>query len=97
MFVIQLVYRASLSEVERYLEAHRAFLRIQYNKGKFLASGPQEPRIGGIILARGNDLQEIKSIIAQDPFHIHEIADYDITQFHATMTAEGLEGILKSL
>jgi uncharacterized protein YciI len=94
MFVIQLVYKTSLSEVDRYLEDHRAFLRIQYNNGTFLASGPCEPRVGGVILASGNDLEAIRNVVAQDPFHVHEIADYKITQFHPTMTADGLEGLL---
>lgn len=93
MFVIHVVYRKTLKEVDCYLEDHRAFLRIQYNCGNFIASGPCEPRNGGVILARGNDLKAIQTIVAQDPFYIHEVADYKITQFHPTMTAEGLEGI----
>lgn len=51
------------------------------------------PRTGGAILAIG-DRAAIEAYVAADPFTIHGVAEYDITELAVTTTAEGLE-ILK--
>ena len=84
MFIFKLTYQKPLSEVEKFLEAHRAYLDKFYSQGKFIASGPREPRVGGIILCNVNSLEEAQKIISQDPFFEEKIAEYDITHFHAT-------------
>lgn len=84
MFIFKLTYKKPLTDVEKYLAAHREYLDNYYNAGYFIASGPREPRIGGIILCNVKTLEEAQSIIFQDPFFKEEIADYEVTQFHAT-------------
>lgn len=61
MYVIELTYKASLAEVNKHLEAHRAFLDVYYERGIFLASGPKVPREGGIIGPAGANQQNIFS------------------------------------
>lgn len=68
LYVIDLTYRADLSEIDRLLEAHRDFLKQHYAAGVFLASGPKVPRNGGIILARGDSREAIERVVEQDPF-----------------------------
>lgn len=84
MFIFKLTYKKPLSEVERHLQAHRDYLDRFYQAGMFIASGPQAPRVGGIILCNAKSNDEAQSIIAQDPFYEEEIADYEIIHFHAT-------------
>lgn len=91
MFVIELTYLKPLEEVERHLEAHRAYLAEQFANGLFLASGPKEPRTGGVILARVETSEQLAAVLARDPFVIHGIADYRIVRFHVRATAPGLE------
>lgn len=43
--------------------------------------GRKEPRTGGIIIANAESKSEIEQIIREDPFYIHQIADYEITCF----------------
>ncbi|MBD5234039.1 MAG: GTP cyclohydrolase [Bacteroidales bacterium] len=84
MFIFKLTYKKPLEDVEKYLGAHREYLDKFYQAGNFIASGPREPRVGGVILCNAKSIENAKEIIAQDPFYIYEIADYEITWFHAT-------------
>jgi uncharacterized protein YciI len=81
MFIVQLTYKASLKEVDKYLQAHREFLDYHYKQGLLLASGPMKPRIGGIIIALTNDRSYLESVFNQDPYFLAEIADYQFIQF----------------
>jgi uncharacterized protein YciI len=44
MYVINLIYTASLERVDDALEAHRAFLTRHFESGVFVAAGPKVPR-----------------------------------------------------
>ena len=90
MFILSLTYKVDLAEVDRHLEAHIAWLKAGYEEGLFLASGRKNPRTGGIILARG-DRALIDAAIASDPFSLHAVADYEVTDFSPTTTVPSLE------
>lgn len=85
MFIAILTYKKPLDEVDRYLAAHREFLAKHYRSGNLIASGPQTPRVGGIILIKADNRKTVRSIIAKDPFFVHEIADYQVVEFTPTM------------
>ncbi|WP_461209793.1 YciI family protein [Desulfocurvus sp. DL9XJH121] len=95
MFIVTLTYKAPLETVDAHLEAHRAFLRAQYDCGMFLASGPRNPRVGGVILARAESLEALMAVLAQDPFNSNQVADYDVTEFAPVMTCAEL-GFLRT-
>ncbi len=75
MFIVILTYKKPLSEIDKYLQAHRDYLAEHYADGDFIASGPQNPRIGGVIMIKAADNEAVNSIISQDPFNINDIAD----------------------
>ncbi|CAD0220876.1 YciI family protein [Chryseobacterium sp. JV274] len=81
MFIISLTYKSSIENVERLIPQHNIFLNKHYESGRFIASGRKEPRTGGIIIANAESKNEIEQIISEDPFYIHQVADYDITEF----------------
>lgn len=85
MFIAILTYKKPLSEVDKYLQAHRDYLAEHYAAGDFIASGPQNPRIGGVIMIKATDREAVNSIISQDPFNTNGIADYQIVEFTPTM------------
>ena len=88
MFIAILTYKKPLEEVDRHLQAHRDYLAEHYAAGDFIASGPQTPRVGGVIMMKADNREEANSIIAQDPFNINGIADYQIVEFTPTMFCE---------
>ena len=85
MFIAILTYKKPLSEVDKYLQAHRDYLAEHYSAGDFIASGPQNPRIGGVIMIKAANREAVNAIISQDPFNINGIADYQIVEFTTTM------------
>ncbi|WP_425278373.1 agmatine deiminase family protein [Duncaniella muricolitica] len=85
MFIAILTYKKPLEEVDRYLQAHRDYLAEHYATGDFIMSGPQTPRVGGVIVINAENRSAVDTIIAQDPFNIHGIADYHIVEFTPTM------------
>ena len=96
MFIAILTYKKPLSEVDRYLAARREYLAEHYAAGDFIASGPQTPRVGGVIMIKADDCTVVDAIIAQDPFNVNGIADYQIVEFTPTMFCDHvLSEILK--
>lgn len=85
MFIAILTYKKPIEEVDRFLQAHRDYLVEHYAAGDFIASGPQTPRIGGVIMIKADNREAVDSIIVQDPFNINGIADYQIVEFTPTM------------
>ena len=95
MFIAILTYKKPLSEVDNYLSAHREYLAKHYAIGDFITSGPQIPRIGGVIMIKANNREAVDAIITEDPFHINDIANYQIVEFTPTMSCnEELKTIL---
>lgn len=89
LFTIDLDYIVPIEQVEPHIPAHMDFLQRQYESKHFLASGPKVPRTGGMIIATGQSRQDIEEVIKQDPFHIHGLATYTITEFIPRMKADG--------
>jgi len=85
MFIAILTYIKPLEEVDRFLQAHRDYLAEHYAAGDFIASGPQNPRVGGVIMIKASDRDAVNTIISQDPFNINGIADYQIVEFIPTL------------
>lgn len=81
MFVIIVTYVRPLEDVDCFLEAHRDYLAALNEAGKLICAGPQTPRVGGVIMLKGNDLREAQEIVAHDPFNINGIARYQIVEF----------------
>ena len=81
MIIVHLSYIAPLTEVDKYLQAHREFLDYYYKQGLLLASGPTKPRTGGIILALTQDVSSVEAIFKSDPYFLADIAKYEFIAF----------------
>lgn len=81
MYIVLLTYKRPLSEIDRYGTEHVAFLDRYFQAGKFIVSGRQNPRTGGVIVAHKVTKEELEEILKEDPFHQHQLADYQITEF----------------
>ncbi|GAA1349599.1 YciI family protein [Falsarthrobacter nasiphocae] len=90
--VVELTYVQGPEAADRHMEAHREFLRGGYEDGLFVASGRKVPRTGGVILARGSR-EVILERLALDPFSVHGVAEYAVTEFVPTMTSDELRGL----
>ena len=97
MFIVLLTYKTPISEVDKYLQAHREFLDYYYKQGLLLASGPMKPRTGGVIIALTKDKKYLESILASDPYHLAEIADYNLIEFTPVKHRDELKDIIQTM
>ncbi|MFA5960685.1 MAG: YciI family protein [Tatlockia sp.] len=95
MFIVQLTYKAPISEVDKYLQAHREFLDYHYKQGLLVVSGPMKPRTGGIIIAATQDKAHLESVFKQDPYCLAEIADYTFIEFTPIKHCDALKALIQ--
>ena len=91
MFIIELIYKVDLAEIDKHMAAHVAFLKKYYAAGNFLVSGRKIPRDGGMIVAVGKSRREIEAIVHQDPFYTQGLADFRIIEFRASQRARDIQ------
>lgn len=80
-FVIESTYLVPIERIDDKLAAHRAHLETGFQNGMLLASGPQVPRSGGMIVARAADRAEIDAFLAHDPFVQANYSRYRVIEF----------------
>lgn len=88
MFVIVLTHLAPLEQIDAALPAHAAWLDEQYRAGRFIVSGRQHPRTGGVILADGCTRAEIEQAVAADPFAIAGLSSHTVIEFVPSRTSD---------
>lgn len=81
MFLILIQYKKSFEIVAQYVETHRAYLDKGYEKNLLITSGPKVPRTGGVMLSQAKTREELDEFIAQDPFVLNDVADYEVIEF----------------
>jgi uncharacterized protein YciI len=95
MYALISHYKRPLREVEKHVEAHRAWLRKNYAAKTFLISGRQRSGAGGFILAVPIERSQLDAILADDPFRQNDLADYEIVEVGPTMADERLSFLIE--
>ena len=88
MFVIELIYKVDLAQIDAEMKPHMAFVNAHYASGTFVMSGRKIPRDGGVILAVGRSRADIEALVREDPFVAKGLADYRIIEFRASQRAD---------
>jgi uncharacterized protein YciI len=94
MFIINLHYIVPLEQLDAHMTEHVKFLKKYYKENVFIASGRKVPRTGGIILALAKSKADIEQILQEDPFYIHKLADFTVTEFLTSQTHPEFKKIL---
>ena len=76
-----MTYKKPLEIVDKYLALHRAFLDEGYKNNFFVASGPRNPRTGGVIISQLTSREQLENILKHDPFKTNDVADYEFIEF----------------
>jgi uncharacterized protein YciI len=93
VFVVSLTYKVELSEVDKHINDHVAYLEKYYGKGNFIASGRKVPRIGGVILAHAESRGKLNTILQEDPFYKADVASYEVTEFVPSKVGQDFESL----
>ncbi len=95
MYAIAVIrYRRPIEEIQAVTDAHRAYLRSLKERGVLLASGPLDPRFGGVVLFRVPDegaLAALDRLRDGDPFIQQGLVQYEILPWAPNIGAAELE------
>ena len=95
MYAIALIrYRRPFPDIEPHVDEHRAYLRELKAAGILLASGPMDPRSGGMLLLRiadDNVIAQLDAIRDGDPFTKRSLAQYEMIPWAPVIGKEGLD------
>ena len=80
-FIVEITYLVAAEQLAEIVTEHRAFLQTGYDAGRLLFSGPQTPRVGGIVVARAESLEEIQQFFKDDPYQKKGVASYRFIEF----------------
>lgn len=94
MFIILVEYKKPLEFIDPLIPGHVTFLEKGYQNNYFLASGAKIPRTGGVIISNLTDRATLAEFIKQDPFYIHDVADYELVEFTPSKYQKGFEAFL---
>lgn len=94
MFLVFVNYKAPIETVDNFLSAHSEYLKQHYKTGEFILSGRRVPRTGGVIMSVIEDKENLKNVLAQDPFNLNNVADYEIIEINPTMACEQLDFLM---
>lgn len=84
MFVVLLDYKAPLDQIDARMPEHMAFVRECFRAGVFLVAGRQDPRAGGLILARSPNRDDLATVMRADPFVAEGLAAFEIVEFRSS-------------
>lgn len=95
MYAIAIIrYRRPLEEIIAATEEHRVWLRTLKAEGVLLASGPMDPRTGGMLLLRVDDVdphRALDRVRDGDPFWQRGLAQYELLPWKPVLGVEGLD------
>jgi uncharacterized protein YciI len=94
-FLVEIHYLVPVEQLAGILPDHRAFLLTGYERGLLLLSGPQEPRTGGIVVARSESLEEIQAFFANDPYCLAKVATHVYIEFNPVLHQSFLDDWIK--
>lgn len=95
LFVILITYTKPMEEINEILPSHRAFLKKGYESGHLLASGPQNPKTGGIVIGKFDSKESTEVFFKYDPYAQNNVATYQILEFNPVLHSEILDDFLK--
>jgi len=90
-FLVDITYLVEFDKIGEILPKHREFLQTGYDKKLLLMSGPKNPKTGGVVIARAESIDEIKSFFDNDPYKIASYASYDFLEFDPVKRQEFME------
>ena len=102
MYAIAIIrYRRPLEEVLSIVEQHRSYLRELKDEGVLIASGPMDPRNGGILLLnvdedgdRGDAQARLDRVRDEDPYVTFGMAQYELIPWAVNIGREELDELV---
>ncbi|HEY4216785.1 MAG TPA: YciI family protein [Gemmatimonadaceae bacterium] len=99
MYAIAIIrYRRPVEEVLAVTEQHRGYLRDLKDEGILIASGPMDPRTGGILLLNVPDddvVAALDRVRDGDPYVTFGMAQYELIPWNVGIGKEDLDKLVR--
>jgi len=89
-FVVTIEYIKPMDVVEAHTPAHREFSAGLAKQGLLLASGPFNPRTGGMLILKADSEAAVMKTLEADPFKQLAIAKYTVREWVPKVGADRL-------
>ncbi len=80
-FIVEATYLVPFEQIKEMIPRHRAHIQKGYDAGLFLCSGPQDPPVGGFLVARASSIADLKAMFDEEPFNVAGLARYTFKEF----------------
>lgn len=90
MFLVLIEYKVPFEEVEPHVASHIDFVKSYVEKHKFVLTAKKVPRTGGVVLANFESKEELILVLKEDPFWVHDLANFDIIELQISQVSEAL-------
>lgn len=87
MFVCITTYLREFDLTEPVVSDHWAYQDRAFSEGRLVCSGPQPQGGGGIAIVRGDDEDEARRLLDNDPFVAGGVVTYQLIPFRTTRGA----------
>ncbi len=94
MFIVSLTYTQPVELADKYLDGHYRYIDKYVAAGIFLLVGRKIPRTGGVIFCLAESREELDRIMTEDPFTVHHIGEFEITEFLPERGVQGFENFI---
>lgn len=94
-FIVNITYKVPFEEVAKILPLHRAHLDDGYKSDMILMSGPLNPKTGGVVICRAEDIEIVKSFFKLDPYYLNNVAEYSFVEFEPVKYHSIIENWIK--
>ena len=97
MYILFINFTKSLQDIRPVFPAHLEFIDAHIKTGKFILSGGLTGKPAGVVLANINNGDELKALLAEDPFVLEQVAEYEIIEFKPSRYHESLASLIAPL
>lgn len=97
LFIVVLKYVVESEVIAANRDNHLKYLDEYYAKGVFIASGRQNPKYGGVIIAKAPSRTKLYEILSKDPYHQNLCAEYQAIEFEPNKSTHGFETCLNEV
>lgn len=94
MFIVLLRFSTGRDQAGRLMQAHKAWLQQGFDEGVFLLAGSIRPQAGGMILARGLPLPELRARVDADPFVAEDVVSAEVIEIAPNKAQQALAFLL---
>lgn len=86
MFIVVLKFSDNKANAGKYADGHKKWVEKGYADGVFLLTGSLQPQAGGVVIAQGKSLSDIRARVNEDPFVSQNVVEAEILEIDPLQT-----------